>query len=531
MSPSGDRSLSRSATGGDRDRTDDESPDTPGSAPVTPASGSGVRAGARAERALAIGALLAVPAIAPLRNVQWAGSWASAILLCAGVLLCWFLLARVLGPLCAWIVRATDGMRLRNVVGAGVLAQILAALLTAPVPVSDFEHYSYIARQIASQLVYSDELGRRAQWPPGWPLAYAPFVWIFGTTLVATTLANVALYLCAASATWSLANRLAGRSAGTIATLLLTFWPSRLLMAGLAAKENLLIALVIAGTALAIRALDPATRRPLATALGAGAALGAATLTQPGVFLLLPVVPLCYRFAMAAMGPRRFVVWIAAVVGGATIAVVPWMMRNCVVFEGAFCGVSSNGGSVFYRVNNANATGFYMPERGTPLEGLSEVEKNRRGYELGRQWIAAHPVGAARLAARKIAGYLGSDDYGAYWSVLRGSGGSEDSAIGTASKLRVALYRLASVVSLAYWVVLTTLCAQTILKWPSPDTQVGRMLPPFIYPLLCGAVVFGIFESGDRQHMFAVAPLIVLAAVGIAPRAGALHPRVPDAGT
>jgi hypothetical protein len=51
-------------------------------------------------------------------------------------------------------------------------------------------------------------------------------------------------------------------------------------------------------------------------------------------------------------------------------------------------------------------------------------------------------------------------------------------------------------------------------------------LLPLVYPLLSGAVVYGLFESGDRQHMFAVGPLIVLAAVGIAqreaaPRAGA----------
>jgi 4-amino-4-deoxy-L-arabinose transferase-like glycosyltransferase len=296
-------------------------------------------------------------------------------------------------------------------------------------------------------------------------------------------------------------------------------------MAGLAAKENLLIALVIAGTGLCFKALDPATRRPFLIALSAGVALGLGALTQPAVLILLFVVPVGYRFALAALGRRRFVARIAVIVAGAAIAIAPWMARNCIVFEGEFCGISTNGGPVFWRANNPNSTGVFMTGgRDSPLQGLSEVERNRHGYELGRQWILAHPFDAAKLTVRKEFAYLGGDDYGAYWSVLRGAGGNEDVAMRDASEGRIVLYRLASALSLAYWVLLAALCAQAIWRWPSTDSHQGRVLPPLIYPLLCGVVVFGIFESGDRQHMFAVGPLIVLAAAGIAQRLS-----VPDA--
>ena len=158
-------------------------------------------------------------------------------------------------------------------------------------------------------------------------------------------------------------------------------------------------------------------------------------------------------------------------------------------------------------------------QRGSPIDGLSELDKNRLGYELGRQWIAAHPLDAAKLAMHKLAAYLGGDVHGAYWSVLRATGGNEDDALRTASAARLFAYRLASGVSLVYWVLLATFCAQAIWRWPPAESAIGGALAPLFYPLLCGAAVYGIFESGDRQHMFAVAPLIVLAAAGVAQRA------------
>ena len=172
--------------------------------------------------------------------------------------------------------------------------------------------------------------------------------------------------------------------------------------------------------------------------------------------------------------------------------------------------------------------GLLLAWRGTPLEGLSELERDRMGYELGRQWIRTHPLDAAKLSLRKWRAYLGGDDHGAYWGVLRGAGGNEADAVASASLGRMALYRVANVVSLAYWVLLAALCARTILGWRVDDVRDGQVFRPLVYPLLCGAAVFGIFESGDRQHMFAVGPLIVLAVAGVVHRHG---PRQAEGGT
>lgn len=518
MTPIGDRGLPRGTRRDDRgSASESAAADLAFAAPVPRATPGSGRAATNVERALAIATLLAVPAIAPLCNVHLSGSWSKFLLLVAGGLLCWILFAGVIGPLSSGLARFGDRVHLQAMLGIGVVVQVLVAALTTPVPESDFLNYANLARQLASGLPFEHRSGH-AMLPPGLPLFLTPFVWVFGPTLAATTAANVVLYLVGACGVAWIARYLFGPHAAGIATLLFTIWPARVLMAGLAAKENLLIAAIIAGTALCFKALDPSTRRPLAIAVLAGIAFGLAALTQPGVAVVLLVVPVGYRFAIAAIGRRTFIGRIAAVAVGAAIAVAPWMARNCAVFEGQFCGISTNGGSVFYRANNPNASGIFMPGRGTPLEGLPELERNRRGYELGRQWILANPLDAAKLTLRKEIAYLGGDDYGAYWAVLRGAGGTEGDALRDATDTRRTFYRLASGLSLVYWVLLAALCVQAIRRWPLNESRAGRALPPLVYPVLCGAAIFGIFESGDRQHMFAVAPLIIVAAAGVVQR-------------
>ncbi|MEO8305004.1 MAG: glycosyltransferase family 39 protein [Betaproteobacteria bacterium] len=470
--------------------------------------------------------LLAIPVIAPLGNAHWAnaGIAGNLLLLLAGCLLAWLLVARACAPVSAALSRLAKRPDLMPVLIAGAAMEMLAASITAPVPVSDFFHYLYLAGRIAAGLSYVDDLGWRAEFPPGWPYMLAPFVAIFGPTLVAATAANVALYLVGAIGIASIARQRFGPSETFIAVVLFTIWPARLLMAGLAAKENLLIAAVIAAIALSYKAVDAKTRSPIVIAGAAGAVFGLAALTQPGLLVLTLAAPVMFRSAITDIGARRFTSIVAAMLAGALLALAPWMVRNCVVFEGEFCGIAANGGSVFYRANNANATGLFMYGRGGPLRGLPEVERNRRGYELGRQWIVTHPLDAVQLSARKVFAYLKGDDHGAYWSVLRQPGGDEENALRNASESRMALYRIASGVSLAYWVLLAALSVQALRNGRLADERDRYDFRPLVYPLLCGAAVFGLFESGDRQHMFAVGPLFVLAAAGIVRRGNRVTP-------
>jgi hypothetical protein len=50
-----------------------------------------------------------------------------------------------------------------------------------------------------------------------------------------------------------------------------------------------------------------------------------------------------------------------------------WQWRNCVVFEGRFCGISTNGGNVAYRANNPLATGLWTREGLVRITDLPEL--------------------------------------------------------------------------------------------------------------------------------------------------------------
>ena len=75
---------------------------------------------------------------------------------------------------------------------------------------------------------------------------------------------------------------------------------------------------------------------------------------------------------------------------------------------------------------------------------------------------------------------------------------------------------MATWVSLVFWVIVIAWSARAIGSngriGQFPD---GERLLPLIYPLLYGAAVFSVFESGSRQHMAAAGVLLVLAASSV----------------
>jgi hypothetical protein len=96
---------------------------------------------------------------------------------------------------------------------------------------------------------------------------------------------------------------------------------------------------------------------------------------------------------------------------------------------------------------------------------------------------------------KKMMFFLGSDNYGAYWAIRQGSGAMA--------------YEIANLLSLLFWLFLAAMCVRALLHFRRED-RVEEILP-LIYPFIYGLVVFAVFESGSRQHIFAVGPLIALA--------------------
>jgi hypothetical protein len=385
-----------------------------------------------------------------------------------------------------------------HIAAGGVLAQLAVAVITQPTPVSDGRAYLSLAHLLATQLHYADETGGRAFWPPGLPLFLSPFVALLGPGLPALTAANIVLYLLGLVALWTLARALFDARVAALSALLFTLWPSRLLTAALASKENLTIAMMLCGLALCVLAYKRGTVRPWRYALGAGVAFGVAALAQPGLLLFTPGIPLCYRYA-AGMGVRRFVgLWLLTLCA-AMLTLAPWHARNCMLFDGQFCGLATNGGSVFYRANNPLATGGWTPEGEIRITHLPELEQNRLGFEYGKQWIRENPGDFAMLAVRKFGQLIRDDRYGAYWAILR--------AASQVDARRQAWFHAANIVSWLFWMLIICCVARALAS--GKLMRADRL--PLLYPLLYSAVVFAVFESDRRQHMIALALLIVLA--------------------
>jgi hypothetical protein len=458
--------------------------------------------------------------IVPYHNVSlpgwgWRGALSLAVL---GGVLFWGLAWRgevrhAAGRLLAPI----EQLGLLSIVIAGVLLTATAALVTHPVLTSDPMVYLSLAEGLVQEMRYVDPDGRIAFWPPGLPLFLSPFVALFGAGFVAVVMANILLCSVSMLALYSLTTALVGRAFALRALLLFAIWPARLLASGVVSKEHLAMATVLLALALLAHALTSEVRRPLLASIGSGLCFGLASLAQPGLMLLALATPLMFWHTLARLGLANWALRLAIAIVLAHATIAPWQVRNCVVFEGRFCGISTNGGSVFYRANNPLATGDWISDGEVRISHLSELEQNDLGFEMGKAWIREHPLGFAKLAAKKIVLLLGEDIYGAYWGIQRADDNAEAPNNGSPSPARATAFEIARFVSLAAWVLLLA-SVFAALRTAAVQSAINHRvlsLRPLFYPLLYSCVVFTVFESGARQHMVAAAVLTALAATGM----------------
>jgi 4-amino-4-deoxy-L-arabinose transferase-like glycosyltransferase len=110
-----------------------------------------------------------------------------------------------------------------------------------------------------------------------------------------------------------------------------------------------------------------------------GACFGAAMLTRGDARLYLPVfAALC--LVLHKWGRRAIVnglVWILAL----GLVVFPWVVRNRLVY-GEWIGTSSFAGHIFYLGHNPGPR-----EAGHGLDGTTDLESSKKGYQLGLQYI------------------------------------------------------------------------------------------------------------------------------------------------
>lgn len=403
---------------------------------------------------------------------------------------------------------------LGKLIAGGALLQIGAAFIFHPVQLSDSAVYLRLAHQLSQGKPYQDTAGFLAFWPPGLPLYLTPFVRVIRSDFYALLLANLLLYCLAARSIYSLARTLFDKHVAIVSTMLFVIWPSRILLTTLASKETLTLTTVVMSLAIAVRIHTARSRISNdCFALALGFLLGLSALAQPGLTLLFCLFPvglwfLWKRFTLSAL--LRLFAFVAVMF---LMTIAPWIVRNYTVFDGQFIGIATNGGSVFYRANNDESGAEYSSRGTIDLSGLSELEQNAEGFRLGKQWLFEHPIQEMRLASKKLAALLDNDSQGVYWAVQRGGGEIHKAEDAQAS--RAIIGDVLNLVSYWYWMMLCAAVSLVCMRTLRDDSPMTYPVALLVMPLIYCAVVFSIFESGARQHIFAGPALIIVAALNV----------------
>jgi 4-amino-4-deoxy-L-arabinose transferase-like glycosyltransferase len=370
---------------------------------------------------------------------------------------------------------------------AGLLLRVVWVALVAPVQQSDMGAYFGLASQLAAGTDY--RMGSDiAFWPPGLPFVLAFTMLATGLHAWAPTFNNLCLFAGSVVLLHALAARLTTARAARVAVALVVVWPNWIVLSGLAAKELLLIVLFIASAVVYLR-YAASGQRPVLGALAAGALLGFATLTQPSVLLLPPLMFGSYEL-LVHRKVRQAVGRAALIAAAMVLVVAPWTVRNYLVL-GEFIPVATTGGGVLWVANNSDATGSWVPfpQR---LIALDEVSRDRAARAEAVSWIRAHPTRFASLSVRKAMLFWADDSKGAYEAMRRGSTGSNRA------------YTVVKGVSNMFWVSLLVVALLTAV----PRSALIILLPIAYFVLL-----HSVFESDGRFHTPLMGFFAILAAI------------------
>jgi len=375
------------------------------------------------------------------------------------------------------------------------MALVLAALrcgsaIIADGHVSPGDPHAYV--ELARNLllhgdfgIYEPYLGIyfHAFYPPLYPLLLAGWgavlgfstgsILAFGTLIDGTAAVLIAL----------LGRRLGDAAAGCRAAWLYLVWPSIIFSAPLAQKEGLCAVLVLV---LALGWLRAGTDWRGAARIGIPAGLLA--LTQPGQ---APLAALLGLVLWRQIGLARVVRRGLAAVPFAILVMLPWWLRNALVF-GGFVPLTSAGGVSLWVGNNPQATGNWMPSP-PELHGLGERDVGARSSALAIAWIKSDPLAFIRLTATKFVRACGVGIFG----VVRLEAMTPTIGKALAAMLwPVSHLGHAALLALAAW------------------RAGSRAVPPALVLLVaaCGLqlALFGVwFEFGERHREF-VTPFLLL---------------------
>jgi hypothetical protein len=374
---------------------------------------------------------------------------------------------------------------------------------TEPGRGTDQEMYLTLARTI----VAGGGFGNRVDANPLYPLAVLPLILVlagkdtFAALLVQGALAGLA-------STWlmyALARRLAGRTVGLVAAVLVAVYPP-FIVYDCAFLSEPVINVACLGALLGIARLRD--RQDPGALLLSGVLLGLAVLAKPALLILAPLVPV--MLVVHRRGGTRQAAWRTALVAGAAASVIaPVTIRNYRA-TGEFIPVRTNSAQLLLMGNHPGASGHFGyldPEsewgrrereavesaKGSP--SAADAARRRLAFDFMR----AEPGEFLRLTLRKLGLFFASYEFG--------------------NNLSVMLYRQKTHLGLPVlptfgWILAAALLAPVVARGGGRDTWL-------VYAFVAlSALSTALFVVVSRYVLPATLGLIVLAALAAVRVAG-----------
>jgi 4-amino-4-deoxy-L-arabinose transferase-like glycosyltransferase len=224
-------------------------------------------------------------------------------------------------------------------------------------PAVDLNGFGGIARSLAAGDGFSSGAGPTTRRAPLYPLLGGALLAMFGEETAGMTdavfyrpliIANCVILGLTCLVVWMLARRLFDARTAIVAAVICPLIPQSLRYVGMTEVETLM-GLCIALLALSSHVL--AAHPAASTGLGFGASAALATLAKP-IALLYPAafLPLAiWQWQRRRVPLRASAAATAAAAACLAVLLAPWMVRNHVVTNGQFTGISSNAPGEFLR--------------------------------------------------------------------------------------------------------------------------------------------------------------------------------------
>jgi 4-amino-4-deoxy-L-arabinose transferase-like glycosyltransferase len=320
--------------------------------------------------------------------------------------------------------RRSDTRNATAVFGAALLVRLVFFFLNRhnnplfDYPIMDAKYHLEWAQKILAGSFWGDEVFFRA---PFYPYFLALLYKIGGAQIGFAILCQHVMGSLSASLVYVLSRRFfAGGAALAAGILTALYWPL-VYFEGDLLFETLFVFLTLAFLVALVAAMEKKSPVLLAAS---GAVLGLAAVTRPPILVLIPALPLVFRFTSAGRGQaappkRRWIRSTALVVAGSLVVILPVTVRNYVVGRD-LVAIASQGGVNFYIGNNPQSDGRTAIVPGTRWDWWGGYEDSIRQAETamgrklkpsevsdyyfrkGMEFVLTEPVKSVPLLANKL---------------------------------------------------------------------------------------------------------------------------------